>query len=45
MKEQRQITMYDFIEQAIKKSSTYVSKAVNGKNVITPRVIGYIVRG
>ena len=44
MKEQKQITMYDFIEQQIKKPSTDVNKAVDGKNVITPRVIGYIVR-
>ncbi|QQP13071.1 hypothetical protein FJQ98_03070 [Lysinibacillus agricola] len=44
MKEQKQITMYDFIEQPIKKLSTDVNKAVDKKNVIVPRVVGYIVR-
>ncbi|MGE7687896.1 hypothetical protein ACQKMI_01665 [Lysinibacillus sp. NPDC097214] len=44
MKEQKQITMYDFIEQPIKKPSTDVNKAIDNKSVIVPRVVGYIVR-
>lgn len=45
MKEQKQITMYDFIEQPIKKPSPEVNKAIDKKNaVIVHRVVGYIVR-
>ncbi|MGE7947439.1 hypothetical protein [Lysinibacillus sp. NPDC093688] len=45
MKEQKQMTMEDFLEQPIKKPSTTVNKTVDKKNaVIAPRVIGYIVR-
>ncbi|GEM_PF-6953658 len=46
MKDQKQITMYDFIEQPIKKPSTGVNKTFDKKNaVIVPRLVGYIVRG
>ncbi|MGE8000791.1 hypothetical protein ACQKOF_19380 [Lysinibacillus sp. NPDC093190] len=45
MKDQKQITMYDFIEQPIKKSSTDVNKAVDKKNpVIESRIRVCIVR-
>lgn len=45
MEEQKQMTMYDFIEQPIKKPSKDVNKTVDKKNaVVVPRVVGYIVR-
>ncbi|MEB2299870.1 hypothetical protein LAV72_09580 [Lysinibacillus xylanilyticus] len=45
MKDQKQITMYDLIEQPIKKPSADVNQTVDKKNaVIVPRVVGYIVR-
>lgn len=44
MNEQKQMTMYDFLEQPIKKPSTGVNKAVDKEKPKGPRVIGYIVR-
>lgn len=44
MEEQKQMTMYDLIEQPIKQSSTDVNKAVDKKNLITPRIIESRVR-
>jgi len=53
MKEQKQMTMFDFLSvqesdhglQVDRKPSTDVNKTVDKKNVvIVPRVIGYIVR-
>ena len=45
MKDQKQITMYDFIEQPIKKPSADVNKTVDKKNaVIESRIRVYIVR-
>ncbi|MEY9975702.1 hypothetical protein [Lysinibacillus sp. RC79] len=45
MKEQKQMTMYDFIEQPIKKPSTVVNKTVDKENaVIESRIRVCIVR-
>ncbi|MFJ8517709.1 hypothetical protein [Lysinibacillus xylanilyticus] len=43
MKEQKQMTMYDFMEQPIKKP-TDVNKIVDKKGYIESRVRVYIVR-
>ena len=45
MEERKQMTMFDFIEQPIKKTSTDVNKTVDKKNaVIESRIRVYIVR-
>lgn len=44
MEQQKQMTMNDFLEQPIKQPSTDVNKAVDKKNVITPRIIESRVR-
>ena len=43
MEEQKQMTMYDILEQPIKKPSTDVNKTVD-KKLKGPRKKGYIVR-
>jgi len=44
MEEQKQMNMYDFLEQPIKKPSIDVNKAVDKKKYIESRIRVYIVR-
>ncbi len=44
MKEQKQMSMYDILEEPMKKTSTTVSKTVDKKGYIESRVRVYIVR-